>query len=65
MKQNTNIFSNLSAPAQHALKAEGINTFKQLSKYSRKYILGLHGIGPTTIPKLENLLQKKNLDFKN
>ena len=59
------IFSKLSAPAQRALKTEGINTLKQLSKYSKKQILTLHGVGPSSIPKLMEKLHEKRLDFKN
>jgi len=56
--------SSLSAPAQRALKNNGITTLKQLAKFSEKDILKLHGIGPSSIPKLKEALKKEGLDFK-
>jgi DNA-directed RNA polymerase alpha subunit len=56
--------SNLSGPARRALEGKGITTLQQLSKYSEKEILSLHGIGPSSIPKLKSLLQEQNLQFK-
>jgi len=56
--------SELSAPARRALEREGINTLKQLSKYSEKELLNLHGFGPGSIPKLKTLLKTKNLTLK-
>ncbi len=54
----------LSAPAKRALEREGIATLKQLSNYSEKEILKLHGIGPTTIPKLQSALKVQGLNFR-
>ena len=53
----------LSAPARRALEREGIKTLKQLSKYSEKEILKLHGMGPGSIPKLFAALSEKGLTF--
>jgi len=60
----TNVFSSLSAPARRALENEGITSLKKLSGYTLKKILGLHGIGPSSIPKLQNLLSIEGLTFK-
>jgi uncharacterized protein YdhG (YjbR/CyaY superfamily) len=63
-KQNDD-FSLLVAPARRALEREGINTLLQLSKYSEGEILELHGMGPSTIPKLRSALKAKGLTFRS
>lgn len=55
----------LSAPARRALERERILTLAKLSKFSEKEVLNLHGIGPTTIPKLKEELKKECLSFRN
>lgn len=40
-------------PARRALDKENIKTVKNLSKWSEKEIISLHGMGPSTIPKLK------------
>lgn len=57
-------FSSLSAPALRALKREGIETPKELSEWSKKALLSLHGLGPSSIPKLEKILADNQLEFK-
>ncbi len=54
---------NLSAPAQRALVNAKITTLKKLAKYTEDEILELHGIGPSSIPKLRNALQSRGLAF--
>ncbi|AXO91952.1 RNA polymerase alpha subunit C-terminal domain-containing protein [Bacillus cereus group sp. MYBK226-2] len=54
----------LSAPARRALEHLGIHTVEELSKYSEKEILKLHGMGPASLPKLRAALEKKGLSFK-
>lgn len=54
----------VSAPARRALENKGIETAQDLSKYSKKEIMLLHGIGPSSIPKLLSELKKQNLSFK-
>jgi DNA-directed RNA polymerase alpha subunit len=54
----------LVAPARRALENQGINTEKKLSQYTKSEILKLHGMGPSTIPKLEKALSDKGLSFK-
>ncbi|PYY29968.1 RNA polymerase alpha subunit C-terminal domain-containing protein [Paenibacillus illinoisensis] len=53
----------LSAPARRALENEGITTLAELSKYTEKEILNLHGIGPSAIPKLRQALEEEGLSF--
>lgn len=54
----------LPAPAQRALNAAGITDLKKLSRWSQAKLLELHGVGPSTLPKLRAALQKHNLSFK-
>jgi uncharacterized protein YdhG (YjbR/CyaY superfamily) len=59
------VFSSLSAPARRALENEGITSLKKLSGYTLEKIVGLHGIGPSSIPLLKNLLSAERLKFKS
>ncbi|MBN3581376.1 RNA polymerase alpha subunit C-terminal domain-containing protein [Algoriphagus aestuarii] len=56
--------SKLSAPARRALEREDILTLKKLSGYSEKDLLDLHGLGPSSIPKLKDALEKEGLSFR-
>lgn len=55
----------LYAPARRALENANIKSLKQLSKFSEKDILKLHGIGKTAIPILKSELNKGGLTFNN
>lgn len=55
----------LSAPARRALENNGITTLQQLSAFTEKDILQLHGIGPGSIPRLQEALKAQGLTFKN
>jgi len=54
----------ISAPAKRALEQEGIQSLQKLATYGEKEILKLHGMGPSTIPKLRKALQEAGLSFK-
>lgn len=54
----------IGAPARRALERENIMTLDDLTKYSEKDILALHGMGKSTLPKLQQLLFEKGLTFK-
>ena len=54
----------LSAPARRALQNAGISTVAQVSKWSKKELLQLHGLGPSSIPLLEKVLAKHGLMLK-
>lgn len=54
----------LGAPARRALENAGIKTEKQLSAKTEAEILKLHGMGPSSIPKLRAALKLKGLSFK-
>lgn len=63
-KPKSGFLSKLSAPARRALEREEILTLEKLSTFSEKEILSLHGLGPSSIPKLEKELKTKGLEFK-
>jgi DNA-directed RNA polymerase alpha subunit len=54
----------LSAPARRALEHNQITTLEQLSGYSEKEILKLHGMGPASLPKLRTALEEAGLSFR-
>ena len=56
-------FADLSAPAKRALANNGIKTLKQLSKHSKEKVLAFHGMGPSSLPKLEKALAAEGLHF--
>jgi predicted RecB family nuclease len=64
-KPENGFLSLLVAPARRALEREEITTVEQLAKYSEDDILGLHGMGPSTIPKLRSALKAKGLTFRS
>lgn len=64
-KPSDGFLSILSAPARRALEAKGITTPKQLSAFSEKELLALHGLGISAIPKLKTALAAKRLTLKN
>jgi hypothetical protein len=54
----------LSRPAHQALTAAGIVTFADLSKWTRKEVANLHGIGPKTFVFLEPAMNERGVAFK-
>lgn len=54
----------LSAPARRALENKGIWTLQKLATYGEKEILSLHGMGPSTLPKLRKALEEVGLSFR-
>lgn len=63
-KPSEGFLSLLSAPARRALEGAGIKTIQQLAQYSEHEILSLHGIGPSSIPKLKSSLKELGLTFR-
>lgn len=55
----------LSNPVVSALLEAGIDSFDDLITYSKKAILGLHGIGPASIPIFEAYLEFNHLKWKS
>ena len=64
MKKPEESFSSVVAPARRALENAGIKTPEQLSKYTVAQLLELHGMGPSSIPKLRKVLKSNGLSFK-
>ncbi|MCM3655100.1 RNA polymerase alpha subunit C-terminal domain-containing protein [Metabacillus litoralis] len=64
-KSDNGFLSQLSGPARGALEHNGITTLQQLSKFSEKEILKIHGIGPASLPTLRTALKEEELSFKN
>lgn len=63
-KPTSGFLSKLSSPARNALIHEGIDTLHELSKYTEKEILKLHGIGPASLPAMRKSLEEEGLSFK-
>jgi len=64
LKPGQGFLSALAAPARRALASAGIHTLKDLSRFSKKELLQLHGLGPGSLPKLEGELKKAGLALK-
>jgi DNA-directed RNA polymerase alpha subunit len=62
-KPKSGFLSQLSAPARRALENNGITSLQELSTYSEKEILKLHGMGPASLPKLRSALSEEGLQF--
>ena len=63
-KPEEEVLSSVVAPARRALENAGIKTPGQLSTYTVTQLLQLHGMGPSSIPKLLKVLKSKGLSFK-
>lgn len=64
-KPKDSFLSLLVAPARRALEREKIKSLEDLAKWREEEILNLHGIGPSTIPKLKKALGENGLSFKS
>ena len=62
-KPETGFLALLSAPARAALEHARISTLTELSKYSEREILKLHGMGPKSLPVLRQSLHEAGLTF--
>ena len=62
-KPEGGFLSLLSGPARGALEHEGITTLTELSRYSEREILKLHGVGPKSLPTLRGALSDAGLAF--
>lgn len=56
-------FPKMGNPALNALNHAGITKFSDLTKYSEKELLQLHGFGPKGLRILKEALQEKGLSF--
>ena len=55
----------IGAPARRALERENIKTLEDLAQWSEKEIINLHGMGPSTIPKLNKALINSGLSLNH
>jgi predicted RecB family nuclease len=63
-KPDDDFLSTLGAPARRALQGKGITTVQELSTHTETEIMQLHGMGPSTLPKLQQALASAGLSFK-
>lgn len=56
-------FPKIGAPAFRALSSINITKLSELTKYSEKELLELHGFGPRALRLLKNRLKEKGLTF--
>ena len=63
-KPKSGFLAKLSSPARNALVHARIDTLKELSQYTEKEILKLHGIGPASLPTMRTFLEEEGLSFK-
>lgn len=63
-KTTAGFLSLLSAPARRAVASKGIKTLEQLASCSEAEILQLHGIGKSSLPKLQSALSVAGLSFR-
>ena len=59
-KTEDGFMSRLSAPARRALEDAGIKTLEDLSQWSEKELLKLHGFGKASFPPLRAALAAEN-----
>ena len=64
-KPKDHFLSLLAAPARRALENNGIKTIEKLSSFTQKEVLAFHGMGKSSIPKLQKLLNENGLSFKS
>ena len=62
-KPESGFLSLLSAPARGAVEHAGITTLTQLSQYSEREILKLHGVGHKSLPTLREALGEAGMAF--
>jgi len=63
-KSESSFLGLLAGPARRALQRENINTLQELANWREIEILSLHGMGPSTLPKLKQALAESGLSFK-
>lgn len=53
----------LAAPAQRALSGEGYATLEQLARVGESELADLHGLGPSALKTLRQVLSEHQLSF--
>jgi predicted RecB family nuclease len=64
-KPKDHFLSQIAAPARRALENHGITSLQELAVFSEQEVLGWHGMGKSTLPKLHKLLAEAGLTFNN
>lgn len=64
-KPDDDFLSTLVAPARRPLQGKGIATAHDLARHTEVEILALHGMGPSTLPRLRKALATAGLSFKS
>lgn len=64
-KQESDLPTRLSKPAQRALANAGISKLEQISELSENELKEMHGIGPKAVEQLRDALEVKGLKFAN
>jgi predicted RecB family nuclease len=62
-KPESGFLALLSAPARRAMENNGILTVTQLSKWTQKKVMKLHGVGPASLPVFKKVLEEQGLEF--
>jgi hypothetical protein len=63
-KPEEGFLSAFAAPARRALERAEIRSVHDLSRYSEKEIMALHGMGKSTLTRLQALLAAAGLKFR-
>ncbi|WOV85677.1 hypothetical protein PGH26_06995 [Sporosarcina jeotgali] len=63
-KPEREFLSRLSAPARRALENNEIYSLEILAAYTEKELLQFHGLGPSSIPKLQTALKEQGMSFR-
>lgn len=64
-KPGADFLSALSAPARRALDRAGIRRAEDLSQWREKDLMKLHGLGPSSLPKLKAAIEACGLSLKD
>lgn len=63
-KPTNSILTAVGAPARRALERAGLVTAAALAERSEAEILALHGVGPSSLPRLRAALAAEGLAFR-
>ncbi len=64
MEKKYSEFPKISAPAMRALDSVGIETLKDLTKFTEKELLNLHGMGPKAFGILKKEMEMRGFSFR-
>ncbi|MGY4101056.1 hypothetical protein ACW2Q0_16095 [Nocardia sp. R16R-3T] len=60
---DTDLPAELGKPAERALAAAGIHRLADLSAWTERDLVALHGVGPTAIAELRTALAERDQSF--